>query len=368
MNILLDLYLEKNLGDDLFLQSILDKYPNDNWYIVTRENYKELENKNTNLTMIRLPKIMNYILHKTQMTHLATKYITHHYHIDAFATVGGSIFIEYDGWEKLYKIREDNWHYFKKNNKPVFIIGANFGPYQTSEFLQKYTNLFNQVTDICFRDSYSANLFSESTNVRYETDVVMSFDIAPYNTIPLKKAIGISIMDLTSRPKLKHLQEKYIEKMVDLTQLLLNDGYEVYLMSFCKSEGDEKTSEKILQIIANNEKLKRLDYDGNIVGFLQVFSSFKAVIGCRFHSVILSYLFSKSVQSIIYSKKTSDFITEWEIPSDTVDIEDIEKLSYNQVTYSITNKSELNNDLILSAHRQFEAMDLWMNKNNNHKI
>lgn len=362
MNVLLDLYLEKNLGDDLFLQTILERYPNDNWYIMTQENYKSMEKSYPNLTVITLPKVINYAMHKAKLTHTFTKYIIKKYTIDALATVGGSIFIEYDGWEKLYKNRKTNWNYFKKNNKPVFIMGSNFGPYQTTEFLEVYTDLFKEATDVCFRDKYSADLFQELNTVRCETDVIISFNITPYSNIPLKKVIGISVMDLDSRPKLKHLQEKYLEKMISLTQAFLNDGYEVQLLSFCKSEGDEKTSEAIMKRINSNKKLKRLDYNGNTTDFLKEFSSFQAIIGCRFHSIILSYIFSKPVVPIIYSKKTSDFITDWSLTSNLIEMEDIEKLSYDKVLNEITNKGAVDPNLIQSAYRQFEALEQWMEK------
>lgn len=362
MNILLDLYLEKNLGDDLFLQTILKKYPNDNLYITTQEVYKEMEQKHPNLTVITLPKIANAIIHKAKLTHLTTKFITRKYQIEALATVGGSIFTEYDGWEKLFKIRENNWNYFKKKNKPVFVIGANFGPYKTTKFLESYKELFKNVTDICFRDKYSASLFQELKTVRCETDVVVSYDITPYNKIAVKKAIGISVLDLSSRPKLEQLQEKYLERMVSLSQAFLFDGYEVHLMSFCKSEGDEKAANLIMQRIGQNRNLKKLNYTGDIASFLNQFKSFQAVIGCRFHSFILSYIFSKPVVPISYSNKTSDFISDWNLSSEPIRIEDIETLSYEKVVKIVNSKTELNPELIQSGDRQFEAMASWMAK------
>lgn len=362
MNILLDLYLEKNLGDDLFLQTILERYPNDNWYIMTQEDYTKMENIYSNLTVITLPKGINFVMHKTKLTHAFTKHITRKYAIAALATVGGSIFIEYDGWEKLYELRKKNWEYFIGQNKPVFVIGANFGPYHSAEFLQSYKSLFEKVTDICFRDQYSASIFNELRNIRCETDVVISYNTEPYNKIPIKKTIGISVMDLSSRPKLKHLQEKYLEKMVSLTQLLLKDGYEVYLMSFCHSEGDEKTSADIMEIIGENKKLNSLNYTGEVTDFLKTFSTFQAIIACRFHSAILSYIFSKPIVPIIYSKKTSDFITDWALTSDWIEMKEIELLSYEKISNRINETVTVNPKLIQSANRQFEALEQWMLK------
>ena len=56
---------------------------------------------------------------------------------------------------------------FEKKEKPVFILGANFGPYITQDFFDKYFFLFSKCHDICFRDSYSKELFKNLDNVRY---------------------------------------------------------------------------------------------------------------------------------------------------------------------------------------------------------
>lgn len=364
MNVLLDLYLEKNLGDDLFLQAILEKYPTVNWYILTREDYKSIEKKYQNLKVITPPKGVNYLIHNFKLSLWMTKYITNKYKIDAMATVGGSIFIEYEGWEQLYKIREKNWLYYKKNNKPVFVIGANFGAYHTELFLEQYKKLLNEVTDVCFRDQYSATLFKELNNVRFEADIIMGYTIDSFKKNKINESVGISIMNLKQRPKLQHLQERYLKKMAELTQRLLDDGYDVHLMSFCKSEGDEEAIELIAQKIGNNSHLRKCYYTGNVNNFLNEFSKLKYVIGCRFHSIILAYIFSKPVLPIIYSKKTSDYLLEWRIMDELIDLHTIDELPYEKLLDIFHMKNNIEPELIKSAEKQFHQFDLWLEKSN----
>lgn len=75
---------------------------------------------------------------------------------DAIVYIGGSIFIEYDNWKQIL-----TWWDYEALNRKFYILGANFGPYKTEEYRNKLASIFNNVQDICFRDKYSYNLFSD---------------------------------------------------------------------------------------------------------------------------------------------------------------------------------------------------------------
>ena len=53
-NILVNAYLEKNLGDDLFLKILFDRYPNVKWFIDTTDyTYKEVFKNYKNVDVIK---------------------------------------------------------------------------------------------------------------------------------------------------------------------------------------------------------------------------------------------------------------------------------------------------------------------------
>lgn len=357
MNILLDIYLEKNLGDDLFLVSILKRYPEHQFYIFTQLDYSDFEKKHTNLRIVKLNKYFNYFLAKTDLKTMYKKIFMRKNNIDILATIGGSIFIEYVGWEKLYKERLSLWQYMKNKNKKVYVIGSNFGPYTTGKFLEKYDSAFDYVEDICFRDKYSYDLFSHRENVRQESDVIMSYDVTPYIDDNNEEAIGISVINLEDRKDLAPYQDLYIKKMVEIINAATLKGKKVYLLSFCEREGDEVVSGYIMDHITERKELvDSLFYRGDIDTFLFKFRKIREIIACRFHSIVLSILFDKELYSVIYSKKSSDFILDSQLNNEMKKIEDIDSLTPEVIARSIR-KADNKEKLVISGEKQYEGLD-----------
>lgn len=360
MNILLDIYLEKNLGDDLFLVSILKRYPYHQFYIFTQLDYSNFEKEYPNLHIVRLNKYFNYFIARMKLRALYKKIFIKKNSIAAIATIGGSIFIEYAGWETLYKERLSLWKYMKNQNKKVFIIGSNYGPYNSETFIEKYNHAFNYVEDICFRDKYSYDLFRHRTNVRQESDVIMSYDVTPYLVCEEENAIGISVINLTEREKLAPYQTLYIEKMVEIIEAATLKGKKVYLLSFCEREGDEVVSDSIIaQIKERKELVDTLFYRGDIDVFLSKFSRIKEIVACRFHSIVLSLLFDKDFYSLIYSKKSSDFILDSQLNNEMKKIEDIASLTPEGLHSSI-DKGHNKERLVISGVKQYEGLDQFL--------
>lgn len=357
MNILLDIYLEKNLGDDLFLDSILKRYLNHHFYIFTQLDYSDFEKKHSNLHIVKVNRYFNYFLAKANLSATYKKAFIKKNNIDAIATIGGSIFIEYDGWEKLYAERLTLWKYMKTHNKKVYVIGSNYGPYTTGDFLEKYDNAFDYVEDICFRDKYSYDLFSHRNNVRQESDVIMSYDVTPYLVAEEEEAIGISVINLAERKHLASYQDRYIKKMVEIINATTLKGKKVYLLSFCEREGDEVVSGYIMDhITERKEQVETLYYRGDIDAFLSKFSKISEIIACRFHSIVLSILFNKELYSIIYSKKSSDFIIDSQLNNEMKKIEDIDSLT-PEILESAVRRAGNKESLVVSGEKQYEGLD-----------
>src|SRR5690606_29245630 len=88
-----------------------------------------------------------------------------------------------------------NFEYYKyviEKFKDIFFLGCNFGPYLDKSFRDTYAQIFAKSTDVCFRDSYSAELFSELSNVRQRPDIVFNLK---FDKVNLKKnTVGFSII------------------------------------------------------------------------------------------------------------------------------------------------------------------------------
>lgn len=357
MNILLDIYLEKNLGDDLFLESILKRYPTHNFYIFTRLDYSDFEKRNPNLKIVKLNRYLNYALSRlNKMSYYKKKFIKNN-QIDMLVAIGGSIFIEFEGWEKLYKERLSLWKYMQIEAKKVFVLGSNFGPYRSEAFFEKYDEAFKFVDDLCFRDQYSYDLFKYHKQVRKEADVITSYPIESYLSQERENAVGISVINLSDRQQLAQYQDEYIKKMVTFINHYTLKGKKVYLISFCQHEGDEEISELILaQVKERKDQVEKLYYRGDIEDFLKRFAKIKQIIACRFHSIILSLLFDKEFYSLIYSQKSSNFITDSKLHNPMSNIEEIGSLTPIFLEESIK-KAENKKQLVISGEKQYLNLD-----------
>ena len=233
-------YVRKNLGDDIFIKMLVEKYPMHIFYLRGKDiAYTDKLSTIPNLVILPSTPDLNSSLYNSDVNDY-----------DAYVYIGGSIFMENGG---TYKHSEEFYQFINKcneNNKPFYYLSCNYGPYSTQEFFNYSKKIFNKCTDICFRDKTSYDLFKDLKTVRYAPDFVFNYKNTDSKKIP--NTIGISVIDLNCRSNLKEKQNDYIDLLVNNIDRYLKSGNSVYLYSFCEYEGDEKTIDTILQKFPNN--------------------------------------------------------------------------------------------------------------------
>lgn len=294
-------YLRNNLGDDLFVTELINRYPNTKFYVdVIDSKYAKVFKNNKNVE-IKIEKEENF--EKIDIE----KY-------DGFVYIGGSIFME---GGKVYNLDKPCVEFIKlckKNRKPFFYISSNYGPYKTKEYFELSKKAFEECSDICFRDEYSYNLFKDIKNVRHAPDLLFSYKMDVNEKE--ENSIGISVIDLSIREDLKNKETDYIEFLVNNIKNFINIGKKVYLFSFCKEENDEKAIEKVINKIEDKklkEKIQIVKYNDNIEKFLNVYKKMEYMICQRFHSLILSCVCNQKIFVISYSKKIDNVIEEFDL-------------------------------------------------------
>src|SRR5699024_7072377 len=113
------------------------------------------------------------------------------------------------------------------------------------KFYNEYRFIFNKVTDICFRDKYSYNLFSELNNTRLASDVVFTLNTNDIEAENHENNFVISVINLENRENLAEYKESYEKKITEITSELIKQGNQVILMSFCENEGDLEAINRI---------------------------------------------------------------------------------------------------------------------------
>ena len=333
-------YLRKNFGDDLFVKMLLEKYTNLDFYINS--------DKHESLDFFKNYKTFHVLYGKDTDEELYNSDVNEY---DAYVYIGGSIFMEggssYNLSEKFYEFVKR----CKENNKPFCYISCNYGPYQTQEYFDLSRKNFKECTDICFRDLYSYNLFSDIETVRYTPDFAFS-----YNTPSVEKqknSVGISVIDLGIRNDLKDKENTYIDFMCNNISNYLNSGNEVYLFSFCEYEGDERAIEKIINKFPNESKLHSVKYTGDVDEFLKVYNKMEYMICARFHAMILSSIAKQKLYIMSYSKKINRVIEDLELNLPILHFNEINENS----TLNLEDFKSIEDDKILKIVNDAKAQD-----------
>ncbi|ASK63715.1 transferase [Virgibacillus phasianinus] len=362
--IFVDVYLAFNLGDDLFLDILAKKYPDCEFTVnYVGSHYDEFISGYKNVNR-RKYTLFNKIGQRLRLTDSIKNYDKIAENHKALIFLGGSIFREERYHKSLYKDRLKLVTEFKNRNKPVFILGANFGPYETKGFLNDYMKLFKLCDDVCFRDLDSYKLFDNLPQVRHASDIVFQMRIEDYITIGAKKnMVGFSIIDVRHKQGLYSYYDDYIVSTVKAINLVVKKGHDCCLMSFCELEGDLELIDEIKSHLSL-ETLKKVsvyNYRGNIEEVMGLITSFKLFIAARFHANILALLLGIGLIPIIYSNKTSNMLKDIGQCNILVTMKDLH-LQYDEniINRGFDNKAMIE-PLSKDSIKQFKSLDELLN-------
>lgn len=356
--IYINAYTKKNLGDDLFLYLVANRYKNTFFTISDVKYNSKYFPPNLKIKKSFLFKALNKILKMLTLDNFSLQcFIKNRF--DICLNLGGSIFIENNNlafWKK-------NIHNNLINKKGYnFVIGSNVGPYKNKEFIELLRkDLFSDCIDVCFRDNYSYDIFSELNNTRVSPDIVFSLDLSNVIITDNKKVV-ISVINCSNRNIDKKLYEKSIINMIYKLDSL---GYEIVLMSFCKKEGDEKAIKSILRILNGNllnKKIKKYLYRGNIEEALNIIGDSQIVVGSRFHANILGLIMNKVVIPMAYSDKTLNVLKDLNFKGKifdvrTNDIENIGNITNEDLNYHLDVTKQ-----IIESSKHFMVLDRILKK------
>lgn len=360
MRIYVDVYLAKNLGDDLFVHVLANTFPNVEFILNYYGNeYDDFLKEYHNVKKSNYPKRFK-ILNRLKIYDYINdeKRISNEY--DALIFLGGSIFREEVYWKELYLQREKLIDSFVEKKKPIFILGANFGPYHTDKFYESYKKLFEKCEDVCFREDYSYQLFKDCNSVRCEKDIIFQLPVS--NLKEKKNKIIYSIID----PRHKVGLEKYVDRYIEFIKNTIIDnqknGYESELISFCKSEGDLEICEKIKDSLFQKEiNVQIYNYDGNINEVIEKFQESRLIVASRFHANILGIITKTSILPVVYSAKTENVLKDIDFDGKIIKIKDglKEEVHCSEIIKQKQHVSELNK-VIESSTKQFKCLKEWI--------
>ncbi len=354
--IFLSAYIDGNLGDDLFIVVICQRYPQTTFYLCGNQKYKHLFAHIKNLVYKSCDTMMIRAINKG--CRLAKIPLSPHWFYpkaDAMVKIGGSLFMQLPHWRDIHA---ENCQLMEKHPKN-FLLGANFGPYHDQEFLDTYREFFKNFEDICFRDSYSKNLFSDLAHVRHADDVVFQLHAPKGET---KNHYVISVIHCKNRKSLKEYHQAYINKLREIITEIVKTGAEVILMGFCTTEKDHETLDEIYTGLSEHEKERTQLYNhNNIQVSLELIASAKGVIATRFHAMILGLLWEKPIIPILYSEKMRNILTDIKYDGPHYDLQDAHSIDPKTCVDFLTKGCTFSaKPMIKNSDKQFTALDSFL--------
>lgn len=352
-------YTKLNLGDDLFLKILFERYPDTKFILFTPKEYKKLFNfSNVEFysTSSVFYRAINYFMRKINNKNVLRNLISKS--CDASVYIGGSIFQQNENWKSILEERKSMLH----KKQPFYVLGANFGPFKSEDYYKEYEKLFLQYTDICFRDTYSFNLFKDLDNVRIADDIVFSLNNEVKNTND--KSMVISVIKPSYRPYLSGYDKPYYQKMKDVAIKFIDKGYSVKFMSFCKHEGDEEAIQEIMKILPGDylKHVQQYNYRGDLNGALEIISNCSCLIAARFHAMILGWLFQKNVTPIAYSEKMINVMKDVGFKGIYSDFKTINQLNPEEIYKDLEKHTIDISEQIKKSDDHFKVLDKLLMK------
>ncbi|MEK5234326.1 polysaccharide pyruvyl transferase family protein [Paenibacillus sp. FSL L8-0470] len=358
-------YTEFNLGDDLFIKVLCERYPDTRFMIIAPRLYKLVFKDIKNLKVYASDSVLfrgiNYVFRKLKLhNNFLQRFLGDQ--SDGTVHIGGSIFMQGEHWAEYVA----NAEAMRNKSKPYYLMGANFGPFTDDEYYQVHRRIFPEYTDVSFREQYSYDLFKDLGNVRMAPDIIFQLKYKANETSsghkpPAGQTIAISVIKPSSK-NLSSFDNLYYEKMKDVAVYFIKQGYAVHFMSFCQHEGDQEAIGQILGLIPAEfqEQTHVHLYKTNIDDILAALAGASCIVASRFHAMILGWVFDKPVFPVAYSSKMVNVMQDAYFTGKYTDFAHLSELTPEEVYDSMaTNRL----DVTLQANqaeKHFEQLDAYL--------
>lgn len=358
MEFYVEIYLDHNLGDDLFLDTLLQRYPEHDFYVGMPEHISHLNvyfNKYKNL------KIIKPIVFKNAFRLIK---------FDAHILIGGSVYMDFNKrLHKLWLSRLLKSLICLVTGKPFFVIGANLGPFNTKIGKLLLWMHFNLVKHMSVRDLHSYNIlkkWKKFNTFSIFPDIVFSHKGDFAERKQDNNILGVSVIN-TKRHL--HVQEIYIKKLCELINqyLVKSPCGKVIIMGFDGGlENDGRLIEEILlddeiKVAFKNGRIEVINYTPKVdmFDYLRKFHQCNAVICSRFHAMILAMKYKQKYFPICYSEKMENVLLDMKSKITGIRYENISELNISKtVDFLLTNDAVVFDESnIHTAEKHFGCID-----------
>jgi colanic acid/amylovoran biosynthesis protein len=298
MNVLLEAYVDSNIGDDLMLDLLVRRYPGINFWTFgygdlaynDRQPYRDWKNF--------------FLIGRAAWETLLNSF-------DGYLGLGGSMWQDY-GKVNAFLIRDRTTRRMSELGRPRLMIGNNIGPVSTPAGEALFIDLLELLDDITLRDQASFDWIkarSRRVNARLAADPVFLYPV-PGCT----RQAGLVGVSVNNNPKAPDRNEPYAESIARLVAQLVSAGSRVRLFGFDSgAEDDGAIISRVLAKLpvgAGPGAVEQCIYQGDIPAFLAAFGACEHVFASRFHALVLALRFGIPFTPFAYLDKTASLLKD----------------------------------------------------------
>lgn len=355
-------YLENNFGDDLMVDILLKKYPEYNFVYFDRwsgsGNFLKYENfYNSDKIYQKYGRLNHFINLITfyQRKDCFFRWLFRKIDKACFCSVyiGGSIYMQDMGESPQKRIK----HEYKKLDRPLFVIGANFGPYITNDFRDGFYKYFQKCAGVSFRDYRSYLEFKNIEQVQYAPDVVFNL---PKGITRKTGTVIISVINTDKKKSLKGYAENYYSFVASICKEFIAKGKIPVLVAFCEPEGDYVAVQNVIERLDNEKRevVQCVYYQNNMEQIIELFRNADFVLATRFHAMILALRFSKPFFAISYDPKIDNVLNDINC-SNYCTMEQLDEISSKDLVNCLDKSIDIE-DYEKEAINQFRQLDEFL--------
>ena len=302
MKILLEAYLDRNFGDDLFVTVLTDHYVEHQFYLMDDES--------------KGASLVNCSKHGNLHTVTEEEALAQINQFGAYVFVGGDF---YPPYYSRYVGRVQRAKGIHENGGIVLVLGASLYKDYPVDSLPNVREFFAQVDVATFRDSVSYGQYKKMmpASCAFLTSDMM-FALADMPQTVLEEKPDIRILGISIRKVMNISAEKYSEYCKFIAQLVTthlnrDPRNEVRFLAFSTGSYDDRdTAEHILEMLSRalQERTEIVEYSRDVFAFINSVDMCDAVISTRFHALCTALVLGKPFFPINYEAKVFNLLEE----------------------------------------------------------
>ena len=364
-----------NLGDDLFVKTLAEQFPDCRIRLIT--NPKCVPQDLGKHVSIHIHSLFNLVFVKLQsmfgehskVGRLARRCNDWCFRMaarwsDAYVHIGGSVFMEHvrgvapmdfsTGEQPEFAIES------RISGGNAFMIGGNLGPAYSEQYWQDVRERLKKYSHVCLRDWASYSKVRDLSHVQYAPDVL--FLVPQPRVEESGEKVVISLVDMERHTDDETVIQAYYRLMADAVKAFSDRTIPVTLVSFCEWEGDPKAIARVRERLPEGVSVSTLYYRTDREQVLEEISGASFVIGSRFHSTILGISYGKPVFPVAYNCKTKHYLRDLGFAGKYADLENMTSVTVEDILFNYDNR--IITDCAahkLHARNQFWALRSFLN-------